>query len=184
KLSGAGGVKERDTLVQILKDLRGGSKERAFIVLDKDETVEFLTSTGTAKDAGPSIDRHRSGIVKSAGTEYLEAGNTASGSRAASSAMGAGFFIQVNAIARHLEDIFNNGAGTLPGLVEELAELNGAADDDEIPRIEASNVSPTEQLDNVPLIVDSIQKGAMPRSYKMSNWIAERLGAPQLTRQQ
>lgn len=183
KLSGAGGVTERNTLVEILKSLRGGSKERAFIVVDKDESVEYLTSGGTVKDAVPSMLHHRSNIVKSGGTEYFEQGNTATGSRAGASALATGFFINVDGIRVQLEDMINFGCGRLPGLVEELIDMNfDDVDEDEYPRIVGSRVSPTEQLDNIPLIQDSVAKGVIPPNLKLANEVLDRLGYPLMSK--
>ena len=54
-------------------------------------------------------------------------------------------------------------------------------DDGEYPRIEGSRVSPTEQLDNVPLIQDAIAKGVIPPNLKIANEMLQRLGWPELT---
>ena len=180
-LSGAGGQKERDTLVEILKSMRGGSKERAFIVLEKDEEVKYLTSEGQAKDAIPTLQHHRSNIVKAAGTEYFEQGNTATGSRAGASALASGFFIEVNAIVKHIVDMINFGVGTMPGLAQELQDLN-FDDDDDYAIITASSVSPTEQLDNVPLMLEAVAKGAVPPNIKHANHLATLLNWPTLTK--
>jgi hypothetical protein len=180
-LSGTGGLKEKETLVEILKSLRGGSKERAFIVLDKDETVEFMTSQGTVKDAAPILAYHQMNKVKAAGTEYFEQGNTATGSRAGASALATGFFINVDGIRVHLQDMINHGIGRLPGLVEELIDMNFDNVKD-YPRIEGSKVSPSEQLDNIPLIQDAVAKGALPPSMKLANEMLRRLNWPEMTK--
>ncbi len=176
KLSGNGGAKERDTLVSILKSLRGGSKERAFIVLQNDEEIKYLLSEGHAKDAGPVLSHHRTNISTSAGTEYFQQGNTSSGSRAGASALATGFFINVDAIRVILQDQINYGAGDQPGLVERLIERNFGPDV-EPPQIVGSKVSPTEQLDNVPLIQDAVAKGVIPRNRDLANEMLERLGS-------
>jgi hypothetical protein len=178
KLSGTGGTKERDTLIEILKSLRGGSKERAFVVLDKDESVEFLTSQGTVKDAGPVIAHHQMGIVKAAGTEYFE---SAASGRAGAAALATGFFVNVDGVRVHLEDMWNNGVGNMPGLVEELIDMN-FDNVKEYPRIVGSRVSPTEQLDNIPLIQDATAKGVIPPNIKIANEMLMRLGWPELTK--
>lgn len=173
-LSGRGGTKERDTLIEILKSLRGGSKERAFIVLDKDEEVKFLTSTGTTKDATPILDYHRSNKAKAGGTEYFEQGSTSTGSRAGASALATGFFINVDAVRIILEDQINHGSGRMPGLVQMLVDANGEVD--EYPRIVGSRVSPTEQLDNIDLIGDMVNKRVIPPVRSVGNEVLEKLG--------
>jgi hypothetical protein len=181
-LSGQGGQKERDTLVDILKSLRGGSKERAYIVLQADEKVEFLTSTGTARSAQDTLAHHRASLVKAGGQEYFEQGNTATGSRAGASALATGFFVNVDGIIRCIEDQFNNGCGRMPGIIEEWCAFN---DDDleaeEIPTLQGSRVSPTEQLDNIPLVQDAIAKGAIPATLSIANEMLRRLGWPEQT---
>jgi len=175
KLSGSGGVKERDTLVQMLKDMRGGSKERVFLVIDKESDISFLTSQGQARDAGPTLQYHGSRIVKAAGTEYFEQGNTATGSRAGASALATGFFVEVDAVRILIEDMINCGIRRMPGLVKQLIDMNfdGVK---KYPRIVGSRVSPTEQLDNIPLIGDNVAKGVIPPHLKLANQILGRLG--------
>jgi len=186
KLSGAGGVKERDTLVSILKDLRGGSKERAFIVIEKDEEVKYLLSEGQAREAASIMDRSAADSARVGGTQYLESGNTQSGSRASSSSMSTGFFIHTNAIRIRLQDIINFGAGPMMGLTEELEWMNTENDQDvdDPVRIEGSTVSPTEQLDNIPLIGDSVAKGVIPPHYALANEALRRLNWPEMTKEE
>lgn len=185
KLSGAGGIKERDTLVEILKSLRGGSKERAFIVIDKDEDVTFLASSNQAKDAQPILAYHNSGMVKAGGQEYFEQGNTATGSRAGASALATGFFVNVDGIRVILEDQINFGCGPMMGLVEELCYMNDDdVDKDELPRIEGSRVSPTEQLDNIPLVQDMVAKGVVPPVLSLANDMLRRLGWSEVSREE
>lgn len=182
KLAGGGGARERDALLNILSHLRGGSKELAFLVIQKDEDVSFLTSTGTAKDAQPTLQHHRASMVKAGGQEYFEQGNTATGSRAGASALATGFFVSVDGIIRHIEDVVNYGCGPQMGLVEEFCYVNDEdADESDIPTIRGSRVSPTEQLDNIPLVQDSVSKGLVPTHRKLANEALRRLGWPELS---
>ena len=183
KLSGLGGPKEKETLVEILKSLRGGSKERAFVVIEKDEDVKFLTSEGQVADSRALMDTKRMEIAGSGGTEAFQQGQTDSGSRASASALLTPFFIDVNAIKIRLEAMINYGAGPLPGLVEWIIDKNYGPVD-EMPRIVGSKVSPTEQLDNVPLLTDAIQKQAIPTNITHANEIARKLGYSELTQAQ
>lgn len=179
KLSQQGGTKERDTLRAILKNMRGGSKDQAYIVIGADEDVKYLVSEGQAREAQTLLDGKATDVARVGVTQYLESGNTQSGSRAASSSMATGFFIHVDSIRERIQDIFNFGAGTMPGIVEELQDKNfdrplskGYA------RIMGSRISPTEQLDNVPLLTDAIQKGAVTKDIGIENEIRKRLGYP------
>jgi hypothetical protein len=181
KLSGQGGPKERDTLLRIVKNLRGGSKELACIVLEKDEVVEFLTSTGNVKDASETFTHHGQGITKVGGTEYFDQATSSTGSRASASALATGFFINVDAIKVHLLDAINNGTGPLIGLVEELMYMNFPASEIReygIPEITGTKVSPTEQLDNIPILGELRQSGVIPRSRKLANEVLDRLNYP------
>ena len=179
KLASGGGPKERDQLLAILKDLRYGSKERAFIVINNDEEIKFLTSENQSREAQSVIDGKAADIARVGVTQYLESGNTQSGSRAASSSMATGFFVHVDSIRIRIEDMINFGAGPLPGLVEELQDMNfdGVK---EYARIVGSRVSPTEQLDNIPLIGDMVQKQVIPPSMKLANEVLKRLGYPEM----
>lgn len=182
-LSGAGGTKERDTLINVLKSIRGGSKERAFIVAEKDEKFEFLTSQGQAKDAQPTLQHHRMNITKTAGTEYFEQGNTATGSRAGASALATGFFVNIDGIKLCFEDMVNRGISRMRGLSQELQDMNFARVK-EYSRIVGSKVSPSEQLDNIPMIQDGIQKGAIPPHMKLANEMLRRLGWPEFSEEE
>jgi len=185
-LSGAGGPRERDTLQEILRSLRGANKDRAFIVLDKDESIDFLTSTGTPKSAQEPIDRNHMGIAKAGGSEYSEIGPGAGGGRASASVLATGFFINVDAIRILIQDMINFGVGPMPGLSEEIQDANfdTEADKFEYARIEGSRVSPTEQFDNIPLIQDSVKSGLIPPSLKYANETARRLGWPEITQEE
>lgn len=180
KLSAQGGVKERDQLKSILANMRLGSKEQAFIVIGNDEEIKFLTSEGTARDAQPVLDGKAADISRVGMTQYLEAGNTQSGSRASSSSMSTGFFINVDSIRERLQDIINFGAGPLPGLVEELQNKNFDRPK-EYTRIVGSRVSPTEQLDNIPMVGEMVAKGAIPAHFKLANDLLKRLGYEQMS---
>jgi hypothetical protein len=184
KLSGAGGAKERDTLVQILRDIRGGSKERAFIVLEKDEEMEFLTTDGNVRDAAATMEYHRSDKAKAGGTEYFEQGSTTTGSRAGASALATGFFINVDAIRIVLEAQFNRGVQRQPGLVERLLRANFSPEEIDkygMTQIFGSRVSPTEQLDNIDLLGELVDKGVIPPNIKAGNDALRRLGYDELT---
>lgn len=185
KLSGAGGPKERDTLVEILRTLRGGNKDKAFLVLEKDESLEFLTTQGTAKDASRIIDSQHIGISKVGGGEYAEISGMAGG-RASTSVLATGFFINTDAIRIFFEDKINFGEGQMPGVCESLQ--NGNFDINapgfKYSRVSGSRVSPTEQFDNIPLIQDSVKAGLVPTTLKLCNETLRRLGWPEMTEQE
>lgn len=184
KLSGAGGPKERDTLVEILRTLRGGNKDKAFLVLEKDESLEFLTSQGNAKDASRIIDAQHAGIAKVGGGEYADTEN--SGGRASTSVLATGFFINTDAIRIFFEDKINFGEGPMPGICESLQMMNHdiTAPGFRYSRVSGSRVSPTEQFDNIPLIQDSVKAGLVPTSLKLCNETLRRLGWPEMTEQE
>jgi hypothetical protein len=177
KLASTGGTKERDQLVSILKHLRYGSKELAFIVIGNEEEVKFLTTDGNVREAQTILDGKAADVARVGITQYLESGNTQSGSRAASSSMSTGAFIHADSIRIRLEDAINFGVGSLPGLSEELQDLN-FPNIKEYARITGSRISPTEQLDNIPLIGDMVQKQVIPPNMKLANEVLKRLGYP------
>ena len=183
KLSGLGGPKERDTLVEILKSLRGGSKERAFIVIEKEEDIKYLTSDGQVADAGAVMETLARRIAGAGGQEAFQQGSTDSGSRAAASALLTPFLMKVDAARIIFQNIINHGVANLVGLVEEEV-YNNFGEVDECPQIVGSRVSPTEQLDNIPHVLDAIQKGGMAPHLKYNNEIARRLGWPTLTEEE
>lgn len=183
-LSGAGGPKERDTLLNILRTLRGGNKDQAFLVLEKDETVDYLTASGTPKDASAIIREHHGGIAKVGAGEYSETGS--GGGRASASVLATGFYINVDAIRILVQDMMNFGCGPMPGLSESLqnANFDTTKKGFRYAVISGSRVSPTEQFDNIPLIQDAIKAGMIPPTLKYANETARRLGWPELTKQE
>ncbi len=183
KLSGSGGPKERDTLIEILKSLRGGDKSRAFIVLEQDEEIEFLTSKNPAREAEGTMRQHRKNIVKAGGTEFFDSASGEGGSKGGASALATGFFINVDGIRVQLEEMINFGVGPMPGIVQELQDMN-FDNVKEYARIVGSRVSPTEQLDNVPILIEAIQKKAIPANRKHANELAEKLGYALLTEEE
>ena len=187
KLSAGGGANERDRLVSMLKNMRGGSKERAFLVIQNDESIEYLTAQGQVKDMKPILDGKRFDIAAAGGTIALEATNAESGSRAAASALLTPFMLNVDATKVRLEDMVNFGVLDRAGLVEELLGLNfdtEGLDRDNLPRIVGTRVSATEVIDNLPNIVDAIQKGAISRTLETENHIRKGTGAPEISKKQ
>jgi len=174
------GPAQQLTLSQQSKDLRGGDKSRSFLVLANGQTMEFLTTKGQIIDAQPMLAQQNMDIASAGSTDFMQAGQTASGSRAGSSVMMVSYMQQLDATRKWLQEQINHGSGYLMGTVEELIYEN-FADVKECPQIELSQISPTEQLDNVPLIFEGTQKGTIPRTLKITNYCLDKLGAPTLT---
>jgi hypothetical protein len=187
KLSTAGGgVKDRDRLVEMLKNMRGGSKERAFLVYQNDEEVGYLTANGQVKDMKPILDSKRFDIAAAGGTIALEQTNAESGSRAAASALLTPFMLNVDATKVRLEDMVNYGVLDRVGIVEELLALNfdtEGLDREKLPRIVGSRVSPTEVIDNIPNIIDGVQKGAISKTIEIENHVRKSYGAPSVSKE-
>jgi len=169
----------------MLKNMRGGSKEQAFMVIQADESIEYLTATGTVKDMKPILDGHRFNIAAAGGTIALESVNSESGSRAAASALLTPFMLNVDAVKVRLEDMVNYGSLDRVGLVEELLGMNydtESMDRDDLPRIRGSRVSPTEVIDNITNIIDGVQKGAVSKTLNLENHVLKSYGAPPISK--
>ncbi|HKB07901.1 MAG TPA: hypothetical protein VKF61_06470 [Candidatus Polarisedimenticolia bacterium] len=183
KLGPSDGKTDRDALLQIVSDLRQGDKSRAFIVEGHDQEIGFLTSQGGVTDTEALFASRNAEIATAAGTDFMQSGQTDSGSRATASVQMVSYMQQLDAIVRWLEDQINHGAGYMPGLVEELVDAN-FDDVEEYPRLVGSRVSPTEQLDNVPNIVDAVNRGAILHDLTVENHNRKALGLESLTQQQ
>jgi hypothetical protein len=151
---------DRDMLVEIAKGMRGGSPERKFIVRANGQKIGFLTSSGNVVDTAGMILARNGELASAGGTNFMEQGQTASGSRATGSVM----------MVSHMQDQVNHGAGYLRGLSEELQDMN-FRNVKEYARIVGTCVSPADQLDNVPNILDAIQKGGMLHDLAVENHV-------------
>lgn len=177
------GKSEQQSLKTMAADLRGGSKERNFLVLANGQKMEFLTTNGQIIDASPVIAEQNMDIASAGATDFMQAGQTASGSRAGGSVMMVSYMQQLDAVARWLQEQMNHGAGYLTGLTEGLIYEN-FDNVKECPEIKLSRVSPTEQLDNVPNISDCVQKGSITHDISVENHCRNALGVPTLTQKQ
>jgi hypothetical protein len=173
----------QEKLKTITKDLRQGSKERQFIVLANGQKIEFLTTNGAIVDARPIIQEQNMDIASAGSTDFMQSGQTASGSRAGSSVMMVSYMQQLDATVRWLEEQINHGAGYLRGEVEDLLLANFEPSRS-MAGIRLSRVSPTEQLDNVPNICDAVQKGGMLHDLSVENHNRKALGVPELSQEQ
>lgn len=168
------GTAQAATLKSQAKDLRGGDKSRNFLMLANGQKMEFLTTNGNVIDATPIIAAQDMDIASSGGTDYKQAGQTASGSRAAGSVMYVASLQELDATVRVLEEQINHGAGYLRGEVEDLLLANFAPSS-KMAGIRLSRVSPTEQLDNVPNICTAIQQGALTPDVTIENYVRKAL---------
>lgn len=183
ELAAGDGTKDAQSMKVILESLRGGSKERAYILRKAGQKVGFLTGAGASDLATPLVDLHTRGISSAGGMQFLGSGNTESGSRASDSVHLVHALQLSNAVKAIMCDQTNYGAGYLQGEVEELHYSN-FGEDEECPVIEASAISPTEQLDNLPLVGDLIQKGGLTHDLSLENYTRNSLGLPLLSQEE
>jgi len=174
------GLAQQVTLKTQARDLRGGSKELQYLILANGQKMEFLTTNGTIIDASPVIAEQNMDIAAAGATDFMQAGQTASGSRAGGSVMMVSYMQQLDAVVRWLQDQMNHGAGYLKGDTENIIYRN-FKNVKECPEIRLSRVSPTEQLDNVPNICDAVQKGGITHDLTVENHLRNSLGVPRLT---
>lgn len=181
-LGPADGPTDKAVLKTMAGDLRQGSKERQFLVLANGQKMEFLTTNGQIVDARPIIESQNMEISSAGATNHMDQGQTSSGSRAGGSVMMVSYMQQLEAVKVWLQEQINHGAGYLMGETEELIYANFETVK-ECPQIVGSRVSPTEQMDNVPNIVDAVQKGALIHDVTVDNYVRKSLmpGAKELT---
>lgn len=180
------GVKQLASLKVIAGDLRGGSKERQFIALENGQKIELMTSNGNIVDASPIIADQNMDISSAGATDFMQAGQTQSGSRAGGAVMMVSYMQQLEAVKVWLQEQINHGAGYLIGSVEELIYENFSPEEirkEGCPQIVGSRVSATDQLDNVPNIIDAVQKGGLLHDVTIENYIRKALmpGAKEMT---
>jgi len=182
ELAPGDGPKAAETLKKIAEDLRGGSKERAYVVRSPGQKVGFLVSSGTTLDSTPIIDGKNMEIAAASGTDFQQQGQTQSGSRATGSVLMVNYMQELDAIRQWVQDQINHGAGNTRGLTEELEDENfGPPGEEGYTKIVGSRVSPTEQLDNVPNILDAVQKGSLVHDLSVENYVRKSLGVPDLS---
>jgi hypothetical protein len=177
------GAKEASTMAQQLKDLRGGSKERQWLLRGNGQKISFLTSQGTVVDASPIIQQKNNEFAAGAGTDFQQQGQTATGSRATGSVLMVSYMQELDATRKWIEEQFNHGAGYCKGLAEELQDEN-FGDVEEYAYISGSCVSPTEQLDNIPNIVDAVQRGSLIHDLEVENHVRKGYGLKAISEQE
>ena len=180
KLGPNDGKTERDTAKEIVKDMRQGDKSRAFIVEGHEQDYKFLTSEGGTVDSGTILAGKNMEIAAAGATDFMQQGQTDSGSRATGSVLMVSYMQQLDAVREWVQEQVNHGAGYMQGLVEELVYTN-FGEDVECPQIIGSRVSPTEQLDNVPNILDAVQKGGLTHDLAVENHVRKALGVKEMT---
>lgn len=180
KLGPRDGTKEIATATTIAKDMRQGSKERAFIIEGHEQEYKYLTSEGETQDYGSTFARRNMEIGSAGGTDFKQANQGETGSRALGSVLMVSYMQQLEAIKEWIQEQVNHGAGYMQGLVEELiySNFDGV---EECPRIVGSRVSPTEQLDNAPNIVTAIQQGAITHDLGVENYLRRSYGVAEMT---
>lgn len=183
EMAAGDGPKDRDSLESIVQSLRGGSKERQYIVRSPGQKVGFLTASNVT-DVGPAINSRDLDIFGGGGTEQMSGGQSQMGSRANASVQQTMNLVLVDSVRACVEDVINCGAGYLPGLVEELLAQNFTGSKEQETRIVGSRVSPADQLDNVTLIGELSRAGAIPRNLTTCNELLSRLGYTELTQAQ
>jgi hypothetical protein len=179
-LAAGDGQKAADTLWNIAKDQRGGSKERQAILLSDGQKMEFLTSSGSVLDMAPILAEKNNEIAAGAGTDFQQTGQTSSGSRATGSVLMVNYMQELDAERAWLQEQWNHGAGYLKGPVEELCDENFGPQK-EYPQIVCRPVSATTQIDNVQHVIDSVQKGGMIHDLHVENYVRKSLGVHPLT---
>ena len=179
KLGPSDGAKEAETLGKIAKDLRGGSKERQYIVEGHDQEIKFLTSEGGVLNADPIIQAKNNEYAAGGGTDFQQQGQTQSGSRATGSVLMVSYMQELDATRVWVQEQINDGAGYLQGQVEELTAQFGPQE--EATRLVGPRVNATDQLDNVPNILDAIQKGGMTHDLHVENYVRKAQGVRELT---
>jgi hypothetical protein len=180
KLAPGDGPKAAETMTQILKDMRGGSKERAFILEADGQEIKFLTSEGGTLDAGPILADKNNEFAAGGGTDFQQQGQTTSGSRATGSVLMVDHMQQLDATRQIFEDQINHGCGNSIGLCEELQLINFGPQE-EYARIVGTRVNSTDQLDNVSNIIEAIQKGGLTHDLSIENYIRKSQGIETLT---
>jgi hypothetical protein len=177
------GPKDRDSLESIVRSMRGGSKERQYIVRSSGQKVGYATAQNVV-DVGPAINSRDLDIFGGGGTEQMSGGQSQMGSRANASVQQTMNLVLVDSVRACVEDAINHGMGYLPGLVEEMLRANFTGSKEQETRIVGSRVSPSDQLDNVNLIGELTRAGAIPRNRTTANELLARLGYTELTQEE
>lgn len=177
------GPAAQTTLKQMAGDLRQGSKERQFLILGNGQKIEFLTTNGQIVDARPIVDEQNMEMASAGTTDFMQQGQTNSGSRASGSVLMVPFMQTLEAQKLWVLEQINHGAGYLQGDIEELIYMNFGPVK-ECAYLTGSVVSPTEQLDNVPNILDAVQKGGLTHDLEVENHVRRSLGVKEISQEE
>lgn len=160
---------------RIVRNVR--STEQTGIVMPgpKDDgwLFEFADTKGSSgTDLFESIKHHNREISKNVLAQFLELGDTASGSRALSESQGDLFLLSLGAIAKQIADTFNKD------LIQELVNLNYDVGESSYPLLKFEKLGAVDYTALVGNIVSLTSGGLLETDEELEDYIRESLGLP------
>lgn len=126
---------DRDKLAQTLKRLR--AHEEGFVIYEQEQEIGFMDMKGkSTHDIMPSVAHHNHQILMSMLAQFLNLGNTESGSRSLSADHQDLFLASLEAVANGFKDVVNKHA------IKQLVDFN--FDVKEYPTLEFAGIARTD----------------------------------------
>lgn len=163
---------------QALRALR--NNEEAYIEIPDSVLIEMLDMKGNStKDILPTIQYYDRQITLSVLAQFLELGATGSGgsgSRAVSADHSQLFIKSLDAVARTIQQAFQND------LVKQLVDLNYSNLPNGYPQLDYSGLSDDDVKEISDAVSALMTAGALTADADLENNLRERLGLPELTK--
>jgi len=153
-LAAKGSVKnERENMEKALRLMRGEAPENLYVLHSENSKVGFIDPGGTPKDAAPMIERKTLDMAAAMQNQFLQMGTTKSGSRGLGDVQMAFAMLPLNALAKWVCMIENEGIAGQTSLIQEFVD-NNFANVKSYPRLICERVNPQEHRETVPAMIE------------------------------
>lgn len=154
------GENERLDLLSAVKMLRGEAPEWAYVVKPHGTELGFIEPQANVKESLPIIERKILDMAAAMGNNFLQLGTTKAGARAVADPQMAWAMIPLQAEAKWICEMENNGLAGQPSLIQEFVDLNWSGVS-EPPRLVVEKINPFEHRETIPTMIDLISIGAL-----------------------
>lgn len=146
---------------KVLESIRAGVTERADAQIPPGAQLSFMKMDGTPANIPEIISRKSLDISRPAGQQFMELGQTQTGSRAVAEDQKSVATVFMQMVAAWVVETETNGVGHMPGLIEKLTGDN-YGDDVRRPRMEFGRINPDEaKAKLLPLYLAGVESGAI-----------------------
>ena len=163
-------TKDREEAKAILRNIR--ANEQGGVVLPNPNWKFYFADlqAGNVSDIWKSIDHHNREIAKNVLAQFLELGNTESGSRALSEDQSDFFLLALEALANMIEDVYNRH------LIPELVDLNYEVKD--YPKLRHRKLGSVDYSTISTVLSTAVSAGIMEPDEDLEEWFRDMIDAP------